>query len=301
VVVAPARGRRPGVPRGSALEDDGAACPFCEGHEAETPPETYAVGPAGRAPDTPGWSVRVFPNLYPAFVDEPPPVEPTAPFAAVPARGRQEVAAHSPRHVLSIADLSDGEIRDVAVAWRARADAARDAGFSYLHALVNEGRAAGASRAHSHSQLIWLPHAPQAPSPSAPAECAMCALLVAERRDGTRVVAERDGLLALCPFASRAPYELMIAPLRCEPDAYASELLAPALSLAAEALRRLRRAAGPVSLNLWLETGELGSDRGHWRLVLLPRLTVFAGIELGAGIFVNPLPPEDAAPALRGP
>ena len=42
--------------------------PFLEGHEDQTPPEVYAVRPGGGAPDTPGWTVRVVPNLYPALV-----------------------------------------------------------------------------------------------------------------------------------------------------------------------------------------------------------------------------------------
>jgi UDPglucose--hexose-1-phosphate uridylyltransferase len=66
-----------------------------------------------------------------------------------------------------------------------------------------------------------------------------------------------------------------------------------ALSVLAEALRRLRRVEGPVPLNAWLH------DDGHWHIEVLPRLTVFAGIELGAGIYVNSLPPETAAAALR--
>ena len=58
-------------------------------------------------------------------------------------------------------------------------------------------------------------------------------------------------------------------------------------------LHRLRALEGPLPLNAWLE-----QDENDWRLVLLPRLTILAGLELGAGIFVNTLPPEEAAERL---
>ena len=106
-----------------------------------------------------------------------------------------------------------------------------------------------------------------------------------------RIVAAADGLLSLCPRASRSPYEVLVAPLRPEADAFTSPLLAPALALLADAVRRLHAVEGRVPLNAWLHTGR------HWHLELVPRLTVAAGLELGAGIYVNPLPPEEAEAA----
>jgi len=78
------------------------ACPFCEGHERETPPETFALGSPGRSPDTPGWQVRVVPNKYPAVEGE---------------TGRTEVVVHTPRHVTSVGDLEAPELELVAEAW----------------------------------------------------------------------------------------------------------------------------------------------------------------------------------------
>ena len=50
----------------------------------------------------------------------------------------------------------------------------------------------------------------------------------------------------------------------------------------------------PRPANLWLH------EAGHWHLELLPRLSVFATLELGAGLYVNTVAPEEAARALRG-
>jgi UDPglucose--hexose-1-phosphate uridylyltransferase len=107
------------------------------------------------------------------------------------------------------------------------------------------------------------------------------------------VVVERDGLVLLCPYAGRSPYECLIAPLEHDPEGFGPQLGA-ALGLAAEALRRLGDAERPLPVNLWLH------ETGHWHLELLPRVTVFASLELGAGHYVNTLAPEQAAAALRG-
>jgi UDPglucose--hexose-1-phosphate uridylyltransferase len=277
VAVAPARGTRPGARHGGlepATRAELETCPFCEGREERTPPETYASGPPGREANSPGWSVRVVPNLYPVFE-------------------RQEVVIDVPRHARSLVELSDAELELVADAWQARA-AAGEGG--YLHAFVNEGRDAGASLMHSHSQLAWLPETPPALARERSRSlerCRLCALLDEERQAGTRVVAERAGLVCLCPYASRLPYELLVAPRRHETDPWRSDLLAPALALAADGLRRLHSIEGARPANLWLHA------EGHWHLEILPRLAVFAGLELGAGIYVCSLAPEDAAAALR--
>jgi UDPglucose--hexose-1-phosphate uridylyltransferase len=225
----------------------------------------------------------VVPNKYPAVGGD---------------AGRTEVVVHAPRHVTSVGELTAAELEAVAAAWQERAAAARAEGFAYVHALLNEGRPAGGSLAHTHSQLVWLRAVP--PQVVRERETgAFGELLDRERRDGSRVVVERGGLVALCPFAGRGPYELLVAPLEPEADAFASEALPAALVLAGELVRRLRTLEGEVPLNAWLHTAPFGETSGYWHLELLPRLTIAAGLELGAGIYVNPLPPEQAAPALR--
>jgi UDPglucose--hexose-1-phosphate uridylyltransferase len=213
-----------------------------------TPPQTLVL------PEQGNWEVRVVPNLYPALE-------------------RQEVVVHSRRHIRSIAEAEDGELELVAEAWRRRA--AEEPG--HMFPLLNEGREAGASLAHSHSQLAWLPDPPPA-----------------RARPRAEIVLEQDGLAVACPWASRVPYETVIAPTEPETDALESARLAPALKLLADVIRRLQRLEGQVPLNAWLERSV-----DDWRLVLFPRLNVLAGLELGANIFVNTMPPEEAAVRLR--
>jgi UDPglucose--hexose-1-phosphate uridylyltransferase len=276
-VIAPARARRPGAARARLEEPTVEAlesCPFCAGHEDMTPPETLRIPKEG------DWQVRVVPNLYPAFE-------------------RQEVVVHTPRHVLSLADLTGVELDLVAEAWRLRAEAAEQDGLGYVQALVNEGREAGASLSHTHSQLVWLAGAPPLVAlERSGGTCRLCELLAEELDAGERVVFEDDGLVLVCPKAGRAPYELLLAPRQHEADGFASELLGRALALLAEALRRVRALEGAVPANAWLHTAPFG-ESGHWHIEILPRLTILAGLELGAGIYLNTLPPEAAASSLR--
>jgi UDPglucose--hexose-1-phosphate uridylyltransferase len=232
------------------------------------------VAPPGREPDTPGWQVRVVPNLFPAF-------------------DRQEVVIHAPRHAHSLAGLTEDEIAPIGFAWEARIEAARAEGFPYVQVLLNEGRDAGASLPHSHSQLVWLRETP--PEPAAELgnlredDCGLCALLAAQEQ---LTIAAAEGVQLLVHPAGRGPYELLIAPTTHRPEGDA-ELYATALRLLREGIRRLHAIEGPVPFNAWAHAG------GHWHLEVLPRMTVLAGLELGAGLYVNSLPPEDAATALR--
>jgi UDPglucose--hexose-1-phosphate uridylyltransferase len=253
VAIAPRRAERPGAPSARLdppTPEELEQCPFCAGHEDRTPPETLRIGDP--------WRVRVMPNLYPAFE-------------------RQEVVVHTPRHVRSMAELDDEELTFVAEAWASRRAAEPE---GYLHALLNEGREAGASLPHTHSQLIWLPEAPPETQHGVD-------------RERWNVVAERDGLVLACPWASRVPYELVIAPVEPRGDAFEDEQLPAALRLLGDAVRRVHRAAGAAPSNAWLH------DSADWHVEVFPRLTIVAGVELGSGWAINPLAPEDAAGQLR--
>src|SRR5450432_235970 len=110
-IVAADRASRPGGGPTTTQPDpiDPASDPFLEGHESRTPPEVFAVRPGGGAPDTPGWTVRVVPNLYPALApDAPDPPAFAQPdlFTAAPARGEHEVVINAPVPVVSLGQLA---------------------------------------------------------------------------------------------------------------------------------------------------------------------------------------------------
>lgn len=191
------------------------------------------------------------PNLYPAFE-------------------RQEVVVHSPEHVRSFAELDHEQVELVAEAWRERigGEGAR------VLALVNEGRLAGASLPHSHSQLVWTD------LPSESLERLPELLQPFE-------ISRRGGVVAAVHPVGAGPYECLIAPPAGD------GALADGLVLLRDVVRRLQAVERPRPWNAWLHPGP------PWHLHLAPRLTALAGIELGAGIYVNVMPPELAAQRLR--
>ncbi len=162
-ILAPTRADRPNA---FALDDrplpDPGGCPFCEGHEQDTPGEVWANRPGGGDPNSGGWSQRAVPNLYPALIEDPgaeaegrdsgfsasaDPLrsssrtrEPDL-FSTRPAIGAQEVIVHTPRHVDSLAQLDGDELAGAVAAWRARMSAHGDAAL--VQVIVNEGPGLG--------------------------------------------------------------------------------------------------------------------------------------------------------------
>lgn len=306
VVVAPARSRRPGAwptvqePPGGASSE---VCPFCEGHETQTPPEIFAISTTSRETDTPGWRVRVVPNKFPAFG-----AQETLPddgiFVAEAATGTQDVLIHTPRHVTTLTELEPEALDAIASAWRWRGGAGLAPGTGYVHAVVNEGREAGASLEHSHSQLFSLAFVPprlarELERQAGASGCLACELIAAEIDRGARVIQLEEPLVSYCPHASRFPYETVVAPLACEPDAFSSDLLGRALHRARSHIGTLQAEIGRVPVNVWLTTSPRVGGRTHWRLTVAPRLTRAAGLELGAELSINPVSPEHAAALLR--
>jgi len=289
--------------------------PFLEGHEGRTPPEVFALRPGGSAADGPGWTVRVVPNLYPALVqgDASAPADPLAGgrgepdlFATKPATGSHEVIVNSPRAVSSLGELTPEEGSAALEVWRERMRAY--SGSPYVHVIVNEGRDAGASLPHSHAQLYALGFVPAAVARERERFTAYANrtqgrnlledLLQEEVRRRERVVAIGRDAVAICPFASRLPFQVQIVPRRARPRFEDDGPLGAELLL--DVLGRLARVLGaPPPLNLWVRTSPRGAEFFCWRIDVVPRLTNVAGLELGTGLNMNIVAPEHAAELLR--
>jgi UDPglucose--hexose-1-phosphate uridylyltransferase len=308
-ILAPGRAGRPhGFERAGEDEKGAEGCPFCERHEGETPPEVYAVRPEGGAPDTPGWTSRVVPNLYPALgegEDEPRADSNPELFASRPAVGGHEVIVNAPEHVTAMAELSEERFLGAIETWRGRMRA--HAGAAYVQLVVNEGAGAGASLPHTHAQLYALPFVPAAVARERERVGAyserttggglLSDVLVEEVRRRERLVAIDEEAALICPWASRTPYELRIVPrqpvARFEEDTTGAAMLRTAMRLLAE------RLGGPPELNLWVATAPRGAEDFHWHIDIAPRLSIKAGFELGTGVDINIYPPEQAAADLR--
>jgi UDPglucose--hexose-1-phosphate uridylyltransferase len=312
-IVAADRANRPNsglkAPPGEPL--DPAGDPFAEGHEDMTPPELFALrdGTPPTRPDTPGWRVRVVPNLYPALTpDAPEPEQDALPdlFGARAAHGGHEVIVNAPQSVTTLAELPAEQVAAAMDVWRERMRAHAEA--AYVHVLVNERREAGASLPHTHAQLYALDFVPAGVARERERFGAHAArtmggdllgdLVQEEVRRRARIVAIDDEAVVLCPYASRLPYQLLLAPRR--PRARFEDDGPTGAALLHDVLGRLaRRLGASPPLNLWVRTAPRGAEHFCWRIDVMPRLTHLAGLELGTGVHLNIVAPEQAAAELR--
>jgi UDPglucose--hexose-1-phosphate uridylyltransferase len=310
-IIASARADRPGgqFDIDPAPPIDAERDPFAPGHEDRTPPEVYAVRPNGGGPDTPGWTVRVVPNLYPALRQDAAEPEPEAYpdlYTAQPAAGHHEVIVNAPDTVSSLTDLESEQVATAMEAWRERMRA--HAECACRHLIVNERREGGASLPHTHAQLYALRFVPAAIARERERFTAYATrtmggdllgdLVQEEVRRRERIVAIDDEAVAMAPYASRVPFQLMIAPRRPRPRFEDDGPLGAALLH--DVMSRLKRRLGASPpLNLWVRTAPSGADHFCWRIDILPRLTHLAGLELGAGVNLCITAPEQAAAELR--
>jgi len=267
------------------------------------------VRPSGGSPNSPGWSVRVVPNLYPALTAQSPPTPGEASpdlFWAGPAVGAHEVIVNAPESVTSLSQLRVEQVAAAMEVWRERMLVHREGAFTHL--IVNERREAGASLPHTHAQLYVLAFVPaliarERERFGAYATRTMGANLLAdlvqeEVRRRERIVAIDEDTVLIAPYAARVPFQMLIAPrvprMRFEDDGPTGA------AMLHDALSRLARALGSSPpLNLWVRTAPRDAEYFCWRIDILPRLTHLAGLELGAGLHLNVVSPERAAARLR--
>lgn len=308
VVVSVERGERPFafVTRNTPVQEDaGRLCPFCPGHEESTPPALETYGASG------AWLVRVVPNLYPAFEgDQPFVVEHRGPvFTQATAGGIHEVLVLSPEHDSGWDRISDEQAGLVMAAIRDRIEEhSMVPGLRYSQAIVNAGREAGASVEHPHGQLLGMSFVPrelaeeQAGFSRFAGRCLLCTTVDAEEDARHRVVYADERVIVVCPFWSGTPFEMLVIPRthgahlhRATPN----DLMAVGRSLRT-VLGQLRECLGDVAYNLVFHSAPYRAPEPyHWHVHIWPKLTTTAGFELGTGVLINIVPPEQAVEELR--
>ncbi len=315
VIISTERGQRPVDFVAPVAPAPTVRCPFCTGHEADTPPEVGAMRDGATAPDTPGWSVRVVSNKYPALMIEGP-LTRTADgvYERLTGVGAHEVFIESPSHDVDLARQPVAQIADILFAYRARIlDLKRDTRFRYILVFKNHGHAAGATLEHPHTQLIATPVVPKLVAEELRGmslhhqyteRCILCDMIEQELRERERIVCDNEAFLAYEPYAPRFPYETWIVP---RTHAAAFELsgddhLHALAACLKETLLRLGAALDSPPYNFVLHTAPCRDAEMpffHWHVEIMPTLTKIAGFEWGSGFYINPTPPEEAARTLR--
>lgn len=286
-------------------------CPFCPGNEHLTPPEILVL----RDGHSSNWSVRVIPNKYPALrIEGDTERKGKGMFDYMDGVGAHEVIVETPIHNLRFSNLPLEQVKKVLTAYKERIlDLKKDTRFVYILVFRNEGKEAGASLRHPHSQLIALPFVPHEVVLeiegmrryySFRERCPFCDMVKEELQFKERVVVESENFLAIEPFASKYPFETVILPKRHHPS-FADEsecILDDFAFILKDVLSRIDKALGNPPYNFTLHNTPLQGQSAngfHWHLEIIPRLSTPAGFELGSGIYINTVPPETAAEILK--
>jgi UDPglucose--hexose-1-phosphate uridylyltransferase len=278
VILAPDRAQR-GAPAFQVYEPDPHPCDFCGGREDRTPPETFSIRHDGSAPDTPGWSVRVVPNLYPA-----------TPF--------HEVVVHTPEHYAQFEDRDPKHRVEVLQAYRTRLLAAPTPA---VVPVWNRGRPAGASRTHPHGQLFGLDRAPPVLEREAASfaddPCVLCAMA-----DETElsITASKGHRLIAHPVPVVADELLLVPPCTPRFEEVGDEELGEVARLISAAIERSLRVHGRgLPFNLVFHTAPRAAESFHWHAHFMPRTAVWGGLEMGAELPIVAADPYETARRLR--
>lgn len=334
VLVATARSMRPKKAEELAPRDTRKhveTCPFCPGNEDKTPPQITAYPKEG------AWALRIVENLYPVLGDDR--SRNNLNFGlqqTIDGYGRHEVIIDHHEHGRAIHEMETAHLALLFTAYRDRMRQLfeGDARLQYVLVFKNFGPAAGASIAHTHSQLIAMPVVPENVHNELANSlmfyqkhhrCIFCSLIdealtfeatIYDRDSGEirrkinvgQFVIERSQkFIAIKPFASRFEWEVHILPLQHHSDFVdtGNDDLADLAELMRRTMARLDSVIGGAQYNYFLHSVPHNSRRlehtasYHWHLEICPRTSIPTGFELGSGLFVNTISPEEAAQKLR--
>ena len=334
VLVSTARGMRPRKAEEKVDRDTRSyveTCPFCKGNEEKTPPEIMAY------PDSENWEIRIVPNLFPVLGDDK--QQTGISFGlqqVIDGYGRHEVIIDNASHGIAIHEMEAEHLRNLFSTYRQRMQELyeSDPRLKYVLVFKNFGPAAGASIPHTHSQIIATPVVPQNVEDEVVNsrqyhakynQCVFCSLIdealtyeatIYDRESGEirrkidvgQYVVERGRhFVAIKPFASRYEWEVHILPLQHRSD-FVEISNAERRDMAGvlkRAMARLDAVIGGAQYNFFLHSVPHNNefsrcqDSYHWHLEICPRTSIPTGFELGSGLFVSTISPEQAAARLR--
>lgn len=291
-------------------------CPFEDPQkENKFPILWYPKPEIGASEDINDWFLQVIPNKYP-FVTPfhiCPKKEKNGIYKQMEGTGFSEVIV-TRDHIRTIADMNKQEVELVVRSYQERYLTIKNEGcVSYVLIFHNYGPQAGASISHPHSQLIALPISPPDVKRSLKGSryyfeknnrCVYCAVLDFEIKEKMRIVYKNGSFVALAPFAPRVSFEVRIYPKIHSP--YFENITNKDREDFAEALRfvlgKMKIAMNDPDYNFFIHTAPIGDGNDkhyHWHCEILPRSSIWAGVELGTGIEVVAVSPEEAAERLR--
>ncbi len=291
VIIAPRRGKRPhDIERPERLKPPAPeSCVFCPPN-IDRSPATLTIGSGRR------WSIKVVPNKFPAVsLDNP------------RAYGYQEVVIETPNHLPELEELSDSHVAKLLWAYAQRTkEIQKIKNIQYLLIFKNNGGTAGASLQHAHSQIFatsFIP--PQILDKSEKVfeyrlrqgSCVYCDVIKKEGR-GPRLIYQDKNVIAFAPYASMYNYEAWILPQRHLDNV--TDLNDTERKSWARILKKILTKIDRLQLpyNYYFHQVVNDTDQ-HLYMKITPRGSVWAGVEIGSGLIINPIAPEEAAEFYR--
>ena len=294
------------------------ACPLCPGNENER--ASLLAMPASGP-----WQVRVIPHLNPLYrIEGDPGRQAEGIYDKMRCVGAHEIIVDTRDHTTRLSQMPDEHIELVLSAYSQRIqDLKRDTRFKYVTVFKNYGAPAGEEWAHSHSQVTATTFVPRRIGYELRAarilfqekeRCVFCDIVRQEERKEKRIVDSQGDYVALCPYASRVPYEIWVTERKHNhlfeqprPGSNRRNLAA----LLGRMLRRLERVAQGYHLvvhttpNTLVTKGEFRefwktiADDYHWHIEILPIVQQRSKSYSIKEVYFNPLLPEQAAEQLR--
>ncbi|MDD3626621.1 MAG: galactose-1-phosphate uridylyltransferase [bacterium] len=323
IIIATERARRPDDFKTESKQEDPEHCPFCEGNEQMTPPELFSYRKGDSGKDQPGWWIRGFPNATPVLrIEGDIGSRGFGLFDYMNGIGAHEIIVETPYHHDNFATMDTNQTEKIFWAYRDRImDLKKDSRFRYVLVFKNQGPLSGTSNiSHPFSQLIALPVTPKKIKEELDGarlhyqlkeRCIFCDIISQELMTRKRVVVENEKIVAIMPYAPRFPFETWILPKEHSDDftMVGKEEIMALADITKKFFSKLYKVLGNPSYN-WIlhdvpnkipQEGYWQTIKHdfHWHFEVIPRITKVAGFEWGTGFYINPMPPEIAAEALR--
>jgi len=300
------------------VDEVDSPCPF-------DPPLVDSAKNILSVPSEGQWQARVIPHPEPLYrVEADPGRAAEGIYDKMGSLGAHEVVIETPQHDRRFSQFTDDEVDRVLGVWCSRiSDLKRDPRFKYVTAFKNQGSSAGQEWTHSHSQVtatIFVPRRIKYELASAhdwfkvKERCVFCDIVRQEEKLGKRIVDVQGDYYALCPYASRVPFETWILHRRHNhlfeqprPGANRRQLAA----LLGRVVRRIEKITSSFHLvvhtapNTRNKKGELSgywktlADDYHWHIEIMPILEKRSKSYSIKEVYFNSLLPEQAAEQLR--
>lgn len=293
VYYATARAKRPREFKNVVVKED-RKCFFCPSNEHLTPKEIGRVEYKG------GWKIRWFLNKFPAVEKAGNAnIKSKKHFAEGNAFGVHEIIVETPHHKSQLADLPVQQIRETLEVCRFRIkDLSKISGIKYVDVFKNQGKDAGTSLAHTHTQVMALPQIPPLVSEEITAakkykKCPYCDIVRTEAKS-RRKIFETKNIAAFAPFASRFNYEAWIFTKQHKKNM--EELSEGELNDISIALKKILVKLKKInaSYNFFIHYAPDKADL-HFHIEITPRLATWGGFEISSNAIINSVMPEDAA------